>query len=257
MFRAAALVASVILSACNPGTSTVTAQDGGEVDVGNGSACVPGQQIHCGCQNGTGVQVCNAAGSAYGPCACESAEPDAGTVVPPPADTGPSEPVDLPPTPDPCENHCVNGVADCGELAIDCGGECGECIYREEDCLAGSPRAGSEICDDEAWTVPADAANLVLVCLNDNGGVVYIANNTGPMMSDGVERCQGWEENGQNAWDHLDYVYQLTCDAEQKFIDVDLSARVGERVYVGAHWDPATYQSNGGHMTWACVTDRK
>jgi len=27
----------------------------------------------------------------------------------------------------PCEDHCINGVSDCGEAGIDCGGTCGEC----------------------------------------------------------------------------------------------------------------------------------
>ena len=30
-------------------------------------------------------------------------------------------------TPDPCEGHCDNGVLDCGETDVDCGGECSSC----------------------------------------------------------------------------------------------------------------------------------
>jgi hypothetical protein len=30
-------------------------------------------------------------------------------------------------SPDPCEGHCGNGVLDCGEIEVDCGGECSSC----------------------------------------------------------------------------------------------------------------------------------
>ena len=33
------------------------------------------------------------------------------------------------------------------------------------------------------------------MCIDDRGGKGYISSNTGPAMSDGIRRCQGWEED--------------------------------------------------------------
>lgn len=93
----------------------------------------------------------------------------------------------------------------------------------------------------------------MLVCLNANGGTIYVASNTGPKMTDGVERCQGWETNQLNAWDNLNYIAKLVCDADQKSLEVDLSASVGSVVYIGVHDAPA----GGGHDTQSCFAWKK
>jgi len=120
------------------------------------------------------------------------------------------------------------------------------------DCIE-SPKNGSEICDDQAWQVQSPGSPLVLVCLNANGGTIYVASNTGPKMTDGIERCQGWETNQLNAWDNLNYIAKLVCDADQKSLDVDLSGSVGSVVYIGVHDAP----TGGGHNTQSCFAWKK
>lgn len=155
-----------------------------------------------------------------------------------------------------CTNHCSNGSRDCGETEVDCGGPCPDCapfVYVESDCIKAA-RNGSEICDDAAWQVEAPGDDLVLVCLTDAGGTIYVSTNTGPPdPNDGIERCQGWEINGQDAWDNLNYLDQLVCNTEQQQIDLDLSGRVGQRIYVGAHNDP----SGGGQFTHMCLARKR
>lgn len=112
-----------------------------------------------------------------------------------------------------------------------------------------SVRNGSEICDDQAFTVPSPYVPMGIVCLGAEGGVLYVSTNTGPTMSDGVARCQGWEERGENAWDYLAYVVQLHCTEEGRIHPVDLSAYAGDRLWFGAHDLP----TGGGHMTEGCI----
>jgi hypothetical protein len=121
--------------------------------------------------------------------------------------------------------------------------------YTIDDCIK-SARNGSEICDDTAFFVPA-GADLVLVCLDDNGGMGYVSSNTGPVMEDGMARCQGWEEQGLNAWNHLEYVDSLVCDEPQKLIELDLPA--GSKRWMGIHDYP---QIGQGHFTMACLADK-
>lgn len=149
-------------------------------------------------------------------------------------------------------DHCTDTLQNCTETGVDCGGGCAPCPYVVADCIE-SPKNGSEICDDQAWQVQSPGSPLVLVCLNANGGTIYVASNTGPKMTDGVERCQGWETNQLNAWDNLNYIAKLVCDADQKSLDVDLSASVGSVVYIGVHDAPA----GGGHNTQSCFAWKK
>lgn len=158
-----------------------------------------------------------------------------------------------------CVADCDTGASCCGDGCVDLltdGANCGACdrSCTDDDCHGGaccleSCRNGSEICDDQAFQVPSPYVTMYLVCRNGNGGVAYVATNTGPMMSDGVYRCQGWEENGQNAWDYLDYVVTLICNTAGQQIEVDLSAYAGSTLYVGAHDLP----EGGGHMTDVCI----
>jgi len=114
-------------------------------------------------------------------------------------------------------------------------------------------RNGSEICDDAAFGVPDPYEPRALVCVTGEGGVGYVASNTGPTMSDGIARCQGWEENGQDAWDHLQYVEQLTCGYDGQVLEVDLEAWRGQTMWVGVHDHPL----GGGHMTHVCIAHQE
>ena len=110
-------------------------------------------------------------------------------------------------------------------------------------------RNGSEICDDAKFGVPDPYTPLAIQCVTGEGGVGYVSANTGPTMSDGIARCQGWEENGQNAWDHLDYLETIICDQTGKTVEIDLSSRAGQNLWVGVHDLPA----GGGHFTHVCI----
>ena len=112
-----------------------------------------------------------------------------------------------------------------------------------------SIRNGSEICDDAAFNVPDDGTPTALVCVTDGGGIGYVSSNTGPEMEDGVSRCQGWEDQDECAWDHLEYIEKLTCDHEGTVLQVDLSAWAGQRLWAGVHDLP----EGGGHMTEVCI----
>lgn len=113
-------------------------------------------------------------------------------------------------------------------------------------CAEGA-RNGDEVCDDAGFY--ATTARTALKCESATGGVAYIATNTGPACSDGVNRCQGWEESGQEAWDHLDYVAQLDCETDGQYLEVDLRRYDGEVLYVGSHTQP----DGSGRMTWGCI----
>jgi hypothetical protein len=68
-------------------------------------------------------------------------------------------------------------------------------------------------------------------------------------MSDGMERCQGWEERGEDAWDHLDYVVSFVCEYDGQTLDVDLSAWDGGYLWMGSHDNP----DGGGHLNDVCL----
>lgn len=126
-------------------------------------------------------------------------------------------------------------------------------LRKDRPRLGARARARSEICDDAAWTVEPPGTDLVIVCLTDAGGIIYVATNTGPPDPvDGIQRCQGWELAGENAWDHLSYLYQLQCDQEQELLEIDLSAYVGQKRYFGAHHHP----NGGGQLTHICLAHK-
>lgn len=155
-----------------------------------------------------------------------------------------------------CSETCSDGIQNCNESGVDCGGPCSACwsgVYTEDDCIKAA-RNGSEICDDAAWKVEAPGTGLSLVCLTNAGGIIYVSTNTGPPDPvDGVKRCQGWEKTGQNAWEHLNYVVTLQCDSEQQLLELDLSSYVGQTLYFGAHNHPA----GGGEFTHMCLAKKK
>ncbi|MBU0606400.1 MAG: hypothetical protein KKI08_00885 [Armatimonadetes bacterium] len=166
-----------------------------------------------------------------------------------------------------CAEDCPNGQSCCAAGCVDlqadatsCGACERECFYSEavDICYAGTCcikgcRNGSEICDDEHFTVPSPYGTMYLVCRDANGGVAYVATNTGPPSKpDNVPRCRGWEENNQDPWapGNLDYVAKLDCTAAGLKLKVDLSAWEGKGLYVGVHDQP----TGGGHGTEVCIT---
>jgi hypothetical protein len=124
-----------------------------------------------------------------------------------------------------------------------------------------SCRNGSEECDDQAFTV--SSSPLILVCIDGNNGVAFIASNTGPQCTaaescDGVhgnegnDRCQGWEFcECEHAWDpgNQEKVASLVCTEPGLTLEVDLSDYIGETLWVGVHDNP----DGGGHMNEVCI----
>jgi hypothetical protein len=122
-------------------------------------------------------------------------------------------------------------------------------------------RNGSEECDDQAFTVPSSP--LILVCIDGNDGVAFIASNTGPQCTpaescDGVngnegnDRCQGWERcECEHAWDPGNQVKvaSLVCTEPGLTLEVDLSAYIGQVLWVGVHDNP----DGGGHVNEVCI----
>jgi len=129
----------------------------------------------------------------------------------------------------------------CDDPGTGTGGE-----WTEDACA----RNGAEICDDEVFGVE-HGRRYGLKCAGPEGGIAFISSNTGPEMSDGMERCQGWEERGDDAWDHLDYVESFVCNSE-RIVEVDLSAWSGGHLWFGSHDHPG----GGGHMTNACLVSQ-
>jgi len=120
----------------------------------------------------------------------------------------------------------------------------GDCCDEADDCLLGSVRNGSELCDDEHRAVDPSANRYFLVCLNANEGIGYVATNSGPACgSPTIPRCQCWEQQGDAPWDYLDYVAQMTCDQVGKRIEVSFPE--AGHYYVGAHPPPGDYPLNG------------
>ncbi|HEY8379598.1 MAG TPA: hypothetical protein VIK91_24065 [Nannocystis sp.] len=284
--RTFVLLGSALLLACSEGER---ASATGFATMPSAEGCIPGEQRACACPGGLpdGVQVCAPTGDRFeacqgcdGPLSTGTSDPtssgtgdagsasatstgddpgstgdDPGTTAPgttDPGTTGPLNPNDDPD--DPCYQHCSNGIQDCGEPHTDCGADCPVGPeYTWCDCLIDTPRNGSEICDDTGFKVPADPQPGVLVCLEATGGQIYIATNTA-IDIDNVPRCSGWENNGQNPWDHLEYIVgPLTCDAEQKTLPFDLTPWAGQDLWFGAHNHP----EGGGSGTTACMAFAK
>lgn len=116
--------------------------------------------------------------------------------------------------------------------------------------VEGCARNGAEICDDEVFGIEP-GYRYALSCVGPRGGIGYVSRNTGPRMSDGMERCQGWEERGEDAWDSLDYVHSFVCSTE-RVVEVDLDAWSGGYLWFGAHDHP----DGGGHLTEICMVSR-
>ncbi len=234
--------------------------------VDDGHACAAGEVIDCTAHGAcTGTAVCSdqcIPGECTNP-AWECTEPGATEVCGSGA-CGDTRECLGDCTFDECATHCGADEAccpdGCADLTADVGncGECGRaCTYGDSPrcygggCCVDSARNGSEICDDQVFGVPSPYRRIFLGCQNDNGGVGYVSINTGPAQDDGVTRCQGWEDNGQDAWDHLQYVAQLTCDTEGQWLEVDLSMYEGDTMWFGSHDLP----TGGGHMTDVCLAE--
>lgn len=150
-------------------------------------------------------------------------------------------------------------------------------------------RNGLEICDDQGFIVPAGPLVIACHANTENyegDGIGYLALNSGPtctqadgccpasagancdvslrLYNDGAARCRGWEQCGcagqvcpcQDAWDHLTYVSDgggqiiVDCTAAGTVRDIDLSAQVGNTLYVGVYTQP---DYTTGHMSTVCV----
>jgi hypothetical protein len=111
-------------------------------------------------------------------------------------------------------------------------------------------RNGSEICDDESFGVDASTTYGVL-CEGPNNGIGYVSTNTGPQQEDGTNRCQGWEDQGLDAWDYLAYIDQFVCDTQGEVLVVDLTPWAGGSLWFGSHDNP----NGGGHMTNICLVE--
>lgn len=212
--------------------------------------CVAGQQVVCSCPGGVqGVQVCESDGKSFGPCTGCGTGGAAGW----PGSGGGSS----------ASGGATGGVGGSsgsggatggggtptgGTAGV--GGSGGGSAYTLSDCVQ-APKNDAEACDDESFTVAAPGQYL-LVCLDAGGGTQYVASNTGPVMQDGIARCQGWEQNAMNAWDHLAYLQKFSCDAAQKQLPVDLSTKVGQKLWIGVHDVP----TGGGHGTQACLVKK-
>jgi hypothetical protein len=118
-------------------------------------------------------------------------------------------------------------------------------------CVIKCCRNGNETCDDEHFIVPSPYVPMYLVCTNGNGGVAYVATDTGPQCTDGIRRCRCWDEAGLDFQDYLPslYIDHMTCDFAGKIKLVDLSAYANQGLYVGAH----EQLDGSGHMTRACI----
>jgi hypothetical protein len=122
--------------------------------------------------------------------------------------------------------------------------EAAPCVF---ECQSAA-RNGCEICDDEGFEMPA-SGKLFLYCEDANGGIAYVANNTGPPdPEDGVSRCQGWEDMGLSPWEYLDYVHQMKCTAAGLYWEIPFAP--GTQSHYGVHDDPA---DGSGHFTTVCV----
>ena len=146
-----------------------------------------------------------------------------------------------------CTPGEVQECGECMEQTCDALGEWGPCAMACSFVCLDAARNGSEICDDQAFDMPPDQP-LYLVCVTDLGGVGYVAHNTGPVQKDGIPRCQGWEDMGQDAWDFLDYELQMDCDMVDKAVVIDLPLGTPGK-WFGVHDQPG----GGGHFTEVCI----
>jgi hypothetical protein len=118
-----------------------------------------------------------------------------------------------------CGDDCEWGVC----AAVECVFECQVAAHNDD-----------EVCDDEGFVMPD--GRLFLYCQDDNGGVAYVAHNTGPEQKDDIARCQGWEDMGLDAWDYLEYVHMIDCDETGKYVEITLPP--GTSSHFGVHDQP-------------------
>ena len=92
------------------------------------------------------------------------------------------------------------------------------------------------------------AGRLFLYCEDANGRCgVRVQQHRAAADGRHPERCQGWEDMGLNAWDHLEYVHMMTCDEAGKYLEITLPA--GTQSHFGVHDHP----DGGGHLTQVCI----
>ena len=257
---------ALLLGSCNDGGDDDTDPPAGDDDATAGDD--DGGDDDVGDDDATGVEVCDGLDNDGDGVADDGFECVLGVVEP--CDGGVCEDAQVCEagcTWSECAPHCAKDETCCPGGCVDLTHDVDNCGACERACteeLWGNPpecfgggcclkgcRNGSEICDDERFTVPSPYVRMFLVCYNDNGGVAYLAPNTGPDCDDGVPRCRGWEENGMNAWDHLKYITQMDCTTAGEYREIDLSAHEGEGMYIGVHDQP----EGGGDMTAVCVAE--
>lgn len=134
------------------------------------------------------------------------------------------------------------------------GGGAAPVVYVQADCLSGDPPVNdTEICDDGAFQ-PVAGTSYVLACMNQNGGIAYVATNTGPPDTDGTPRCQGWEHSTPPQLPALSYLAKISClPGSPAAVPIDLSAYVGKTIYYGAHLS----LDGSGKNTAACLAGSK
>jgi hypothetical protein len=96
-------------------------------------------------------------------------------------------------------------------------------------CAGGCSVKGERTCSADGLTV--------LECINR--GTAYAATNSGGPCSDGVSRCQCWEDDGTRPWEVLDYVARLTCDQAGRRMEVFFPS--GGNYCSGVHPVPGDY----------------
>lgn len=76
---------------------------------------------------------------------------------------------------DPCADHCSNGVQDCGEQGIDCGGECVQCVDPcANHCSNGVQDCGEQGVDCGAGCVSCEPAEGQVFCGGTEKAIVLI-----------------------------------------------------------------------------------
>lgn len=159
------------------------------------------------------------------------------------------------------QQTCVDGscvAVCCTPLGNGCctGDYSADCCEEADDCLMLAIRNGSEVCDDGRRSVDPAANRYFLVCLNDRGGIGYVAQNSGPACGNpSIPRCQCWEEQNEAPWDHLQYLTQITCDQAGQRVEVQFPS--GGDYYIGVHPPPGGYPLAGycpmGEGCMTCV----
>jgi len=93
-------------------------------------------------------------------------------------------------TPDPCADHCDNGVLDCGEIEVDCGGECSSC---DPEMLWGESAEGK----NPAVVTTSDGRTMVLFGRGDRTIPIQYSCHDGEMWTPlaDVTAFNSWRPN--------------------------------------------------------------